>query len=182
MNDNKMKIVIILGSVSKNSLTRKAAYVIAKELEKGSGITVEIIDPRDFKLPIPGSGEHTDDKSRLQEIVANANGAILATPEYNGSFSSIIKMMIENLSYPSELFGKPIGLLGVATGDMGALKSIEALRGVCAYIGGIALPNAVSISHAKEHFDSDGNCVNEKTTRRLKRLADDLIKFIESYN
>jgi FMN reductase len=122
------------------------------------------------------------DRRKLQDIVKNANGAVLATPEYNGSFSSIIKMIIENLGYPSELAEKPIALLGVASGDMGAIKSIEALRGVCAHIGGIVLPNATSISHVHKHFDSTGNCIDEKTERRIRKVGSSLVNYIVTHN
>lgn len=181
MKDFKIKIVVIIGSISENSYTRKSANLVVEEIEKYDNCTVEIIDPRDFTLPIPGSGIMNEDRKKLQEIIKNAEGAVLATPEYNGSFSSIIKMIIENLGYPSELSGKPIALLGVASGDMGAIKSIEALRGVCAHIGGIVLPNATSVSHVQDQFDSYGNCIDEKTERRIRRVGTSVINYIKNY-
>ena len=39
---------------------------------------------------------------------------VLSTPEYHVSFSSVIKLVLENLGFPSVLSGKPIVLLGVA--------------------------------------------------------------------
>ena len=84
-------------------------------------------------------------------------------------------MVIENLGYPSELSGKPIALLGIADGDMGAIKSIEALRGVCAHIGGIVLPNATSVGNVGDKFDSDGICIDEQTERRIRRVGTSLV-------
>ncbi len=182
MKDQKVKIVVLVGSISKNSTTRKSVRLAIDEVEKNDNYTVEIIDPRDFNLPIPGSGIMNEDRKKLQKIVGEADGAILATPEYNGSFSSIIKMVIENLGYPSELSGKPTSLLGVASGDMGAIKSIEALRGVCAHIGAIVLPGATSIANVSDKFDEDDNCVDEKTERRIRRVGSDLVKYISDYN
>ncbi len=43
----------------------------------------------------------TADAQRLQESVSRATGIILSTPEYHGSFSSTIKLVIENLGFPS---------------------------------------------------------------------------------
>ena len=48
--------------------------------------------------------------------------------------------MIENMGFPSVLAGKPVSLLGVAAGRIGAIKSLESLRGVCSHIGAIVLP------------------------------------------
>ncbi len=38
--------------------------------------------------------------------------------------------------------GKPVALLGVAAGSIGAIKSLEHLRGVVSHIGGLALAAA----------------------------------------
>jgi len=40
----------------------------------------------------------------------------LATPEYDGSLSSVMKLVIENLGFPSVLAGKPVALMGVGGG------------------------------------------------------------------
>jgi len=176
-----IKIVGIVGSVSEDSNTRKSLNLALQEIEQKENVSVDIVDPRDFDLPIPGLGIMNDSRKRLQKIIGEADGAILATPEYNGSFSSIIKMVIENLGYPSELAGKPIAILGVASGDMGAIKSIEALRGVCNHIGGLVLPNSTSVAHINDKFDSEGNCIDEKTDRRIRRVGTSLVKFIEDY-
>ena len=182
MESKKIIIVAIIGSVSENSSTRKSVKLAIDEIEKNENFSVNTIDPRDFDLPLPGLGIQNESKKRLQKIIGESDGAILATPEYNGCFSSILKIVIENLSYPSELAGKPIALLGVASGDMGAIKSIEALRGVCAHIGGLVLPNSTSVSHITEKFDSAGNCIDEQTERRIRRVGADLVNYINDYN
>ena len=181
MKVKQIRIIVIVGSVSENSFTRKSAKLAIDEIEKNDNILVEMIDPRNYDLPLPGLGIQNESKERLQKVIGEANGAILATPEYNGSFSSIIKIVIENLGYPSEFSGKPIALLGVASGDMGAVKSIEALRGVCAHIGGLVLPNSTSVSHINEKFDSDDNCIDEQTERRIRRVGSELVKYIIDY-
>jgi len=182
LDNKKIKIVVVIGSISENSFTRKSVKLVIDEIEKNKNASIEIVDPRDFDLPLPGLGIQNESQKRLQKVIGEADGAILATPEYNGCFSSIMKIVIENLGYPSELAGKPIALLGVASGDMGAIKSIEALRGVCAHIGGIVLPNSTSVSHINQKFDADDNCIDEQTERRIRRVGSDLVKYINDYN
>ena len=72
---------------------------------------------------------------------------ILATPEYHGSFAAMMKLVIENLGFPSTLAGKPVALLGVAAGRIGAIKSLEQLRSVCSHVGAIVLPGPVSVAN-----------------------------------
>jgi len=83
---------------------------------------------------------------KLQQQVSDATGVIFATPEYHGSYSSVIKLVIEQLGFPSVLSGKPIALLGVAAGSIGAIKALEHLRSVCSHVGAIVLPGPVSVA------------------------------------
>lgn len=89
-------------------------------------------------------------------MVSQATGVVLVTPEYHGSFSSVMKLVIENLGFPSALVGKPVALLGVAAGTIGAIKSLEHLRGVVSHVGGIALPLPISIANVQKVFDREG--------------------------
>ncbi|MFC0878073.1 NADPH-dependent FMN reductase [Saccharicrinis sp. FJH2] len=164
-------ISIIIGSVRPGNYTSKVVKVLVDEIRKTKDLTVNIINPVDYELPFPGMKNHSEDVSRLRHLVADSTGVILATPEYHGSFSSVIKLIIENLGYPSVLSGKPIALLGVASGEIGAVKSLESLRGVCSHVGGIILPGPISVAHVKEKFDANGNCTDLKTESRLRKLV-----------
>lgn len=178
-NKIKFRIAVIIGSVSEDSNTRKAVQVAIDELHKREEISVDIIDPRELDLPFPGIKSSSKDAEKIQEIVDEAMGVILATPEYHGSYSSVLKLLIENLGYPSKLAGKPIAILGVASGDIGAIKSIEGLRGICAHIGGIVLPGSASIPEVDKHFNEKGECVTPKYEKRIRSVSKNLISFIE---
>jgi len=177
-NKIKFRIAVILGSVTENSNTRKAMNIAIDELNNHEEIEVDLIDPRELDLPLPGLKSSSNDPKKIQSIVEEATGIILATPEYHGSYSSILKLIIENLGYPSKLAGKPIALLGVASGDIGAIKSIESLRGVCAHVGGIILPGSASIPLVELHFNQQGECISPKIERRLRSISKNLINFI----
>jgi len=103
---------------------------------------------------------------------------ILATPEYHGSFSSVIKLVIENLGFPSVLAGKPVALLGVAAGQIGAIKSLEGLASVCTHVGAIVLPGAVSVAGVQQLFDSEGRCLDRAVEKRIRSVASNLVNYI----
>lgn len=174
-------IVIIKGSVRPNNYTSMAVDVLINEINKNHTVSYQIIDPKDFKLPFPGQSEHSVDAVRLIAIVKTATGVIFATPEYHGSYSSIIKLIIENLGFPSALAGKPIALLGVAAGDIGAIKSLESLRSVCSHVGGIVLPGPVSVGHVRDAFDDEGKCIDPKIDKRIRSLFLNMIDYIDKF-
>src|SRR5438034_1459006 len=177
-NNRRIGIVAIMGSVRPGNYTSKALALVANEIQQHDDIALEIIDPATLKLLPPGiSGDETDAK-KVRGSVSKATGVIFATPEYHGSFSSITKLVIENLGFPSVLSGKPVALLGVAAGQIGAIKSLEALGSVCAHVGAIVLPGPVSVAKVREVFDSEGRCLDSVVEKQIRSVATNLIDYI----
>jgi chromate reductase len=173
-----IKIVIINGSVRKGNYTAMASALVADELRKDPDVSVEVIDPAELGLPLPGVDPNSPATKKLQEAVRNATAVVLATPEYHGSFSSVMKLVIENLGFPSALAGKPVALLGVAAGLIGAIKSLEHLRGVVSHIGGIALPMPASVSDVQKVFDASGKVLDPEVEKRVRSLATQLMHYL----
>src|SRR5262245_2444730 len=148
-----IKVVVINGSVRPKNYTAMASAYVVDELRKNPRVAVEVVNPAEYHLPLPGTDPDAPGTQKLQELVRGATGVVLVTPEYHGSFSSVMKLVIENLGFPSALAGKPVALLGVAAGSIGAIKSLEHLRGVCSHIGAIVLPLPVSVAQVQRGFD-----------------------------
>jgi len=173
------RIVTISGSSQSPSFTRRALMVVDDELGKSS-FGVETFDGAQLHLDFPGR-PLTGDGVRLRAAVADAAGVVLATPEYHGGVSALIKLCVENLGYPSALSGKPVALLGVAAGRIGAIKSLEQLRGICGHVGALVVPNAVSIANVQQAFDRDGHVTDGAAEAALRGLATSLLTFMREY-
>jgi len=172
-------IVTINGSSQPGSYTGKALAIVNAELRSGQ-FDVVTFDGGQLRLDFPGRPV-TEDGRALHDAVKHASGVVLATPEYHGSMSAMIKVCIENMGFPSALQGKPVALLGVAAGRIGAIKSIEQLRGVCGHVGALVVPNAISIANVRRAFDADGRVVDGGTDEALRGLATSLLSFMKDY-
>src|SRR5712692_65911 len=180
-NESKgIRIVVINGSVRPGNYTSMASALVVDELKKDPKVTVHLINPGDYHLPFPGVNGNSEGTKRLQEEVKNATAVVLATPEYHGSFSSVMKLVIENLGFPSVLAGKPVGLLGVAAGSIGAIKSLEQLRGVCSHIGAIVLPLPISIANVQKVFDREGRCLDPAVEKLVRSVGTNLLAYIRN--
>jgi len=171
-----IRIVTLLGTPRAGNFTGKALDLVHDELRR-SGVGVETFDPAQMSLGFPGE-DPTEDAKRMQDSVKSASGLVLATPEYHGSFSSMLKLMIENLGFPSAMGGKPVALLGVASGRIGAIKSLEQLRGVCSHVGAIVLPGPVSLAGVNKLFDEAGTCLDESTDKIVRGVATNLMGYL----
>src|SRR5438477_1890918 len=156
-NSAGIRIVVINGSVRPGNYTSMASALVVDELRK---------DPK-----IEGT-------KRLQQEVKDATAVILATPEYHGSFSSVMKLVIENLGFPSVLAGKPVGLLGVAAGSVGAIKSLEQLRSVCSHIGALVLPLPISVPNIQKVFDASGHPLDPAVDKLIRTAATNVMNYI----
>lgn len=175
-----VRVVLIGGSVRPGNYTGMALRLVAEELEK-QGIAQETVDPARLSLPWPGTGQDAPEVKALRETVAGATGVVLATPEYHGTFSSVIKLVIENLGFPSALAGKPVALLGVAAGQIGAIKSLEALASVGTHVGALVLPGAVSVANVQKAFDTEGKCLDAAVDKRVRSVATNLLQYIRGH-
>ncbi|MGA2434724.1 MAG: NAD(P)H-dependent oxidoreductase [Bryobacteraceae bacterium] len=174
-----IRIVVINGSVRPGNYTQMASALAIDELRRHPKVSVDVVDPATLHLPLPGLEPDAPDTRALQKLVSAATGVMLVTPEYHGSFSSVMKLVIENLGFPSVLAGKPVALVGVAAGSIGAIKSLEHLRGVVSHIGGIALPLPISVANVQKVFDRDGHVLDPAVEKIVRQAATNLIAYIE---
>jgi chromate reductase len=174
-------IVIINGSVRPGNYTAMASALVADEIRKDGGFIADVIDPSTLDLPLPGTGAQAESTRVLMEKVGGAVGVVLATPEYHGSFSSVMKLVIENLGFPSVLAGKPVALVGVAAGAIGAIKSLEQLRSVCSHIGALPLPLPTSVAFVQKVFAPDGRCLDPSVEKRVRSAATHLLNYLRGH-
>src|SRR5262245_49578504 len=174
-----IKIVAICGSVQPGNNTAKALRLALDEFARHPDVEVAPLFLDKLDLPLPGlAARDPAAVERFQQTVKEATGVLMASPEYHGGISSPMKLAIDNLGYPSMLSGKPISLLGVAAGVIGAIKSLEQLRGICSHVGAIVLPLAVSVSQVHQAFDEQGNCRDAGTEKYIRRAATNLLDYI----
>ena len=178
MSEKPIRIVMINGSVRPNNYTSMASALVVDELRKDPQVHVQVLNPAELDLPLPGLAARSDGPRKLQEAVKHATAIVLATPEYHGSFSSVMKLVIENLGFPSLLQGKPVALLGVAAGSIGAIKSLEHLRGVASHVGAVVLPTPISVANVQSVFDPSGQVTDPNVERMIRGVARNLMEYL----
>ena len=179
-NSGGIRIVAVLGTARPGNYTSKALALVIDEIRKHGNIALDLIDPAAQDMPFPGADPDSAETKALQDMVSGATGVIFSTPEYHGSFSSMAKLIIENLGFPSVLAGKPVALVGVAAGRIGAIKALEHLRSVLSHIGAVVLPGPVSVAGVQQVFDDKGRCLDENIETLVRGVATNLIDYIDS--
>ena len=177
------RIVVIVGSAreASNSLraARAAAALASSQPDLRQGVNLDWIEPRSLDLRIPGTqasvGVFEPLSRDLKERVTAAAGLLVVTPEYDGSYSAVLKLVLEHLGYPSAMAGKPVAILGVASGAIGAARAIDHLRAVAFHSGAVVLPGSVSIANVSQAFDPSGAFKDPATQQRTLSLVRGLL-------
>ena len=119
---------------------------------------------------------------RLREQIRAADALLIATPEYNFSFSGVLKNAIDWASRPpSQPFdAKPIAIVGASAGRMGTGRAQYHLRQVFVGLNGHLLNKPeVMIGGAGNVFGEDGQLKDEAARKLLGDLLTGLAGVVE---
>ena len=174
-----IKLIALSGSARRASHNLKLVRVMAAGAV-AAGAEVTVIDWGEFVLPVFNEDIEAETPAvavKLKTLFAEAQGFLIAEPEYNGGYSALIKNAIDWVSRPlpgaptgSVFKNKPVVIAGATTGRWGAVRSVRQLREVLGYLGCIVLPDSLSINEAGKAFDADGNLL-DATTAQLATAA-----------
>ena len=129
-------IVLVVGSLRRDSLNRKLAIAVEKLAPSGFSFTHLSIGD----LPLynqDDDGNPSAPVKKLKSDIASASGIILVTPEYNRSIPGVLKNAIDHASRPygqNSWQGKPTGIIGASVGSIGTATAQQHLRNIFAYL------------------------------------------------
>jgi NAD(P)H-dependent FMN reductase len=141
--DPSNQLLVFAGSTRAGSWNRKLARVAA-DLARVAGAGVTHIELADFELPLYNAdleARGTPEAAiRLKELFHAHPGWIICSPEYNGSYTGLLKNTIDWVSSPVKghpewssgtrpFEGKVVGLLSASPGALGGLTGrLSAIR------------------------------------------------------
>ncbi|MDP3794997.1 MAG: NAD(P)H-dependent oxidoreductase [bacterium] len=168
-----MFIPIILGTAREGRRSEKVARFLLGEVEK-AGLTTQLVDPRDFRLPATDDTKTSEAARRYAAIITPADGYIIVTPEYNHGYPGELKMLLDMLF--EEYARKPVGFCGVSSGQYGGARAIELLKLTAIEYGMVPLSTSLYFPQVKTLFDQDGTLINPAAyTERLHKFFKELL-------
>lgn len=163
------KIAVVIGSTRQGRQTDKLAKWAAKGFEGKA--EVEVLDLRDYPVPFidePVSPRYNPERTPDPETkkwldkVAEFDGFVFVTPEYNRSTSAVLKNAIDVIGH--EIDDRPVALLG--HGSTGGAQAVANLRMALPGIGAITIPQALFFSdHLADSISDDGELKEEVAKR-----------------
>ncbi len=159
-----MKIQVIIGSTRPTRITERLAKWVAAEAGKREDMDVELVDLADYNMPMfdePVSPRYNPKRSinepaqRFLAKIAEADGYVVATPEYNHSIPAVLKNAFDYLDF--QVVKKPFMI--VSHGTVGGARAAEHLKQIIIEAKGAVVPEAIAMHGASELLDEAGNYV-----------------------
>lgn len=104
---------------------------------------------------------------------------VVASPEYNGSFSPALKNAVDWATRPPENLwaGKIVVLLSASPGSLGGARGLIQLRTVLSGIKSWVIPEQVQLPFSDKAFDGEGFLVHEATQKQIAVAIQSLKNF-----
>ncbi|MDB2415311.1 NAD(P)H-dependent oxidoreductase [Rickettsiales bacterium] len=176
------KILMFAGSARKESFNKKLISVAAKIAEE-KGAKVTKIDLKDYPMPIyDGDLEDKDGQPenarKIYDLLKEHDSLIIASPEYNGLPSPLLKNTIDWVSrIDVKIYSQKIAaIMSASIGGLGGMRGLPHLRTLLTNLNVLVIPQQVTISSAMDAFDENDNLKDQKHNSSVESLVDALIK------
>jgi NAD(P)H-dependent FMN reductase len=180
-------IVSIAGSLRRQSFNLGLLRAAEHLIPNGASLSVHAIND----IPLYNADEEAErglppSVVRLKDAIAQADGVLLASPEYNNGIPGVFKNAIDWLSRPaddiSRIFGnRPFAVIGASPGGFGTILAQDAWLAVLRTLGTRPwFGGRLMISRAGQAFDADGTLTDQATRERLREFLAGFTAFAAS--
>ncbi len=182
-------LLVFAGSTREHSWNRKLAGAVTA-MASAEGAQVTRLELADFDVPLYNADLEAKgtprDVIRLKEIFHAHPAWIICSPEYNGSYTALLKNTIDWVSSPVKgdpvwgsgtkaFAGKVVGLLSTSPGALGGVRSLSHLTPLLLNLQAWVAPKQFAMPKATEAFDPDGRISNDAQRTAVHGVIDQVL-------
>src|ERR671938_987449 len=180
MDKNKLKVLGFAGSLRRGSYN-KALLRAAVDLAPAE-VQLEIFDLEGIPPFNQDVEQNMPDKVKEFKMkIREADGILIATPEYNFSMPGVLKNAIDWASRPygdNPFDGKPVATMSASIGMLGGARAQYHLRQMFVFLNMYPINRPeVMVPFAQDKFNANGKLVDDNTKRFLGQLLENLTKW-----
>jgi FMN reductase len=150
MVKDRVQVTAVIGSATPPGRLRRAVHEALERAEGEATVQTRLIDLADVRIA-PATGtpadQLEDDTAAVIAALADADAVLLATPVYRGSFTGVLKNLLDHVPIQA-LEGTPIGIVAMGSTPHHFLGAESHLRDVLAFFGALVAPVAVYLTAA----------------------------------
>ena len=191
-----MKLLIFAGSTRQHSFNRQLAHNAAT-LARAAGAEVTLLELASLDIPLYNADLEAQgtppDVMRLKQILFEHPAWVICSPEYNGSYTALLKNTIDWASSPVKgdavwnrggrsFEGKVVGLLSASPGALGGLRSLSHLSPLLRNLQCWVSPKQFALGTAGQAFDAQGGLQDEVHRVGVQGVIDQVLWAAKRFN
>lgn len=181
------KLIFLSGSIRNGSYNEALAKVACKIASSHEGVDAEFIDLAEYEMPIFNedieTGGFPQTVLELKSKFLECDGFFIASPEYNSTFSALLKNILDWMSRKTTedepmlaaYSGKVAALASASLGGLGGIRGLPPLRVLLSNIMVHVIPSQLALGNAVQAFDEEGNLNNKNQAEMLNNLVSELV-------
>lgn len=188
-NAHMTPLLVFAGSTRQQSFNRRLAQVAAS-MAREAGAQVTLLELGDFDIPLYNADLEARgtpaDVLRLKEALHAHPAWIICSPEYNGSYTALLKNTIDWASSPVQgdpvwqdgtlpFRGKVVGMLSASPGALGGLRSQSHLAPLLTNLECWLAPKAFALGQAGSAFGEHGALAQEAHRERVRGVVEQVL-------
>ncbi|MEO0697817.1 MAG: NAD(P)H-dependent oxidoreductase [Pseudomonadota bacterium] len=169
---DKLQVAVIYGSDREGRLCDAIATWLLPELAKTLNAEIKVLDPLQLGLPARLLSSDTAEVTAFKALVDQSDCFVILTPEYNHSFPSAVKHLLDTAYV--EWGRKPVAFVSYG-GMAGGVRAVEQLRQVVAELSMVAVRNAVALPNPWNNLEDDVFHPTDQAAAAVDTMMTDLV-------
>jgi chromate reductase len=184
-----MKVLVFAGSTRQQLYNRKLARAVSA-MARAQGAEVTHLELGSLDIPLYNADLEAQrtppDVIRLKEILYEHSAWIICSPEYNGSYTALLKNALDWASSPVKddaswqqglkpFAGKVVGLVAASPGALGGVRSLSHLAPLMLNLQCWVAPRQFALSQAAQAFDPDGQIKQDAQRNSIQAVIDQVV-------
>ena len=183
MHTSPLHILILLGSIRNGRYTDKVARYLSGLLSQKDGVSPQIWDLAEDPLPLLAQQWKKEKEpspifQQKSKLLQEADGIILCSPEYHGSYSGVLKNALDH--FWKEFERKPMGVVSTGSGPMGGINGSTEMQLLILSLGAYPMPRKLLTPYVQKLFDEKDAPQESSFVENAHTFVDEYLWFVDA--
>ncbi len=179
------KIAVISSSTRTGKKSHRVALAIMDALRKLNDIEPFMIDA--YEPHLPQFIERLDKMENppqtlldIEEKLRSAQGVVFVSPEYNGSYCSGLKTLVDIMPRPV-FAGKPIAVSSVSNGPLKGMRGALQMQLLVLAIQAFPQPRMLLVGEVHKQLDEEAKPLNDDILQQTRQFAEAFAEHVNRF-
>ena len=172
-----MKVAIIIRKYKARKKKHRLAYYLKNQMMEKE-VTVNLIDLKNYPLPVFGSAISEEQTKSVEEIgstLKSSQAVIIVTPEYHSNISAALNNALEYCGM--SLIGKVTGIASASATQFGGVQASNTLQITLLNLGAYPVSRRLLVPEIHLAFNQDNEPVRTEIKEQVEKFLNEMLSY-----